>query len=168
MLKKVSIVAVGVLSGLSLTLASFAADVKIGVVDLQSLMTTSAQGKKLSKEMEDMMADSQKKMEKDGNELKAMMENFEKNKAVMSKDKIKDETAKINAKQVQLQQMRGQMQQQYMAKNQELMAKFTESAKVATASVAKSNGLDVVFPNNIILYAKSPKDITKNVAGQMK
>lgn len=152
-----------------LATVSFAsASPSIGVVNMKVLFQQSPEAKKLSKTLEDQFSGRKNDLSNLQNALQVRAQNFEKNKPTMSHAKAVAEQKAIDAQSAQLTQKSMQFRQDLYTAQNNAMDSFLNTAQGAVAAVAKSKNLDVVIPQNVVLYSSSNLDITNDVMKKLE
>ena len=146
----------------------FAADVaKIGVIDLQKILETSAAGKsiqaELKKENDKMMANLKKK----GAEIENIRKRLERESMVMGKEmreeKERESRIKINDFK--------SLQKKYRSSLQKLEASLMEQLKIdideIVKEIGKKGGYLLIINKFGVLYSPNSIEITDNVIGKL-
>jgi Skp family chaperone for outer membrane proteins len=140
----------------------------VGVVDMQQLMKQSPQVKKSSAQLNKEFASRKAKIIKLGKQLQANLKLYHKNKAVMNSKKLDSLKSKITAQEMQLRQAQTEFQRQAMAAQSKLMKKFRTDMIKSVKQIAAKEHLTLVLPKALVLYSQSTKDITSQVAREIK
>lgn len=140
------------------------ADTKIGVVDLQKALQSTADGKIALKEIEQDFNKKKKDFEKKESELRKLAEDLEKKKSVLSEDAL---TKKQNEFQQELLKYRedvAKSQIDIQKKQHDLAAPIIEKLKKITAQIGRDRGYAVIIENNPgLLYLSPGTDFTNEV-----
>lgn len=156
-------VAAAVILSASTTFAS-----GVGIVDMKKIFTTSPKVKQIKSELKHQFSPEKAKLDKMGKALQASLQNYQKNKAVMSKKDVATLQAKIAKQEMAFRQAQAGFQQTvFKAQNKQLGA-FMSNVKAAVKKIAEKEKLDLVLPKNDVLYVKSDSDITGKVLSEMK
>jgi outer membrane protein len=141
---------------------------QVGVVDMQSVFQTAPQVKKINDNLTSQFQDRKNKIVQMGEQLKADIKKYQKNKAVMSKNDLSSLETKITDEEAQLRQEQTKFQQDvYQAQNQQ-MAQFLEQVKGVVKTIAGQKKLEMVLPKNTVLYSQDGLDITSDVLANLK
>lgn len=143
--------------------AAMAQELKIGVIDMRTIVSTAPQAKdameKLKKEFkvrEDKIISTEKS-------LKEKAEKLQRNAAVMSEaDKGKLEK-EVMAGQRELQRLQTEFREDAGTRQQEEMKKIIEKVNAAVASVAKKENYDLVIQSEVVPFSSSKVNITDQV-----
>lgn len=163
-------IALGVVSvGLTLSLSSVAASSNgIGVVNMQDILHTAPQVKKINANLKKQFSDRKDKILSMAKSLQSDMSKYSKNKAVMSTKKSSALKSTISTQQTQLRTQQMKYQQDLIAAQNKAMKGFLGQLKSAVTKVASAKHLSVVFPKNSLLYSGSDSDITSAVLSKLK
>jgi len=147
---------------------SFAADVaKIGVIDFQKVLETSAAGKaiqaELKKENEKMAADLQKK----GAEIEKIQRRLERESMVMSKEmreeKEREQRIKVNDFKTLQKRYRSELQKVQVKLMQQLQTDVT----TITREIGKKEGYLLIMDKRGVIYAPQSVDLSDKLIRQL-
>ena len=140
---------------------SLAADVaKIGVIDLQKVLETSAAGKAIQAELktknDKMAADLQKK----GGEIEKISKRLERESMVMSKEmrdeKEREQRIKVNDFKTLQKRYRSELQKLQV----ELMQQLQTKINAVTQEIGKKEGYLLIMDKRGVIYAPTSVDLT--------
>ena len=143
---------------------ALAADVaKIGVIDFQKILETSAAGKAIQTELkaknEMMAADLQKK----GEEIEKISKRLEREAMVMSKEmreeKEREHRIKVNDFKSLQKKYRAELQKLQV----ELMQKLQTDLTAITADIGKKEGYLLIMDKRGVVYAPTSVDLTDKI-----
>lgn len=144
--------------------ASLAHAEKVGVVDMQKAIQSTAVGKKAKGELEGEFNKKKKELEKKEADLKKMGEDLEKKKSVLSEEALGKKQAEFQEEMLKYRDVVGKSQVEIQKKERELTAPILEKMKKVIAKVAKDKGYSVVIENSqMVLYAVPEADLTDDV-----
>lgn len=140
-----------------------AADLKIGVVNMQKVLTSSSAGKKAQSIIEQKMKSYDSTFKKDKDSLITMREEIEKKSSAWS-DTVKQQkfsdfqkkSAELGTKEREANQELRKLQERHV---QPVLQKLEDVIQ----NVAKSGQYDLILPSNTILFASGQHDITDQV-----
>ncbi|OGV38588.1 MAG: hypothetical protein A3F46_04865 [Legionellales bacterium RIFCSPHIGHO2_12_FULL_42_9] len=156
----------GVLLALMFTMSSvcaYAEGTKIGVVDLQKIMQTSAQMKAIQDKLEKEFKPRRDKLVAMEDGLKKDMEKFKRDSAVLTAMQRKDLEKKIVTTQQQFEREGQQYQQELSTAHNEAMEEFYNKIRSAIAKVAQSEAYDLVFQKDAAPFSVDKLDVTAKV-----
>jgi len=133
------------------SVASLAASVNVGMVDIQKIFKTSPQVQKINKDLDSQFSDRKQSLQKMAKDLKASIGKLQKNQTVMSSDnanKLKQSIVK---------------QESLFAAQNKAMKSFMDKVHAAAKAVAVQKKLDLVLSNNGVLYNRDNIDITSDI-----
>ncbi len=140
-----------------------AAELKIGVVNMQKVLTSSSAGKKAQSIIEQKMKSYDSTFKKDKDSLVTMRDEIEKKSSAWS-DTVKQQkfsdfqkkSAELGTKEREANQEIRKLQERHV---QPVLQKLEEVIQ----NVAKSGQYDLILPSNTILFASGQHDITDQV-----
>lgn len=141
----------------------FADGTKIGVVDLQKIMQTSAQMKTIQEKLEKEFKPRRDKLVAMEDGLKKDMEKFKRDGAVMSQSQKKELEKKIVTVQQQFEREGQQYQQELSTAHNEAMEEFYNKIRAAIAKVAESDKYDIVLQKDAAPFSSDKLDMTAKV-----
>ncbi|MGZ3744573.1 MAG: OmpH family outer membrane protein [Pseudobdellovibrionaceae bacterium] len=151
----------------SLVLASglvHAAEMKIGVVDMQKAIQSTAAGKKAKAELEGEFNKKKKELEKKEADLKKMGEDLERKKSVLSEEVLGKKQAEFQEEMLKYRDVVGKSQIEIQKKERDLTAPILEKMKKSIEKVAKEKGYTMVLENNqMVLFSTPESDLTNDV-----
>lgn len=154
---------------MSLTSAAvFAADTRIGVVDLQKIMQTSAQMKAIQEKLEKEFKPRRDNLIAMEEKLKTDMEAFKRDTAVLSQSQRRDLEKKIVSEQQQFERDGQQYQQELSTAHNESMEEFYSKIRAAIAKVAEAEKYDLVFQKDAAPFSADKLDMTAKVMQEIK
>jgi outer membrane protein len=142
-----------------------AQEMKIGLVDFQRALNEVEEGKAAKARLKGEFDEKQKTLDALQNELKAMKDNLEKQKLVLSQDALKQKETEYRDKFIELQKkladFRGELQQKE--------AQYTSDIIVALRQIVQEVGAKdkytLIFERgqDVVLYAPTAADLTPQV-----
>ena len=152
----------------SLLTAGLVAAPSIGVVNIQTLMTSAPQVQACQASLKKKFTPMQAKLEAKAATLQADIKNFQKNGPTLSKSDLATLQNKIQSEQGAFEQGQSELQQQATDAQQACMASFASVLKTAAAQVADKNDMTIVLPSNAVIYYAPNMDITNSVLDVLK
>ncbi|MBI2785067.1 MAG: OmpH family outer membrane protein [Legionella longbeachae] len=153
---------------MALLLSVFGASVyadpaKIGVVDLQKIMQTSSQIKEIQQKLEKEFKPRRDKLVAIEATIKADMEKFKRDSAVLSAAQKKEMEKKIVGAQQQFERDGQQYQQELSTANNEAMEGLYAKVRAAIAKVAKDEKYDLIVQKDAAPFSEQSLDVTDKV-----
>lgn len=140
------------------------AETKIGLVDMQKAIQSTAQGKKAKTELETEFNKKKKELEKKEADLKKMGEDLERKKAVLSEEVLGKKQAEFQEEMMKYRDVVAKSQADIQKKQADLTAPILEKMKRVIEKVAKEKGNTLVLENSpMVLFAAPDADMTADV-----
>jgi outer membrane protein len=141
-----------------------AAEAKIGVVDMQKAIQSTAAGKKAKAELEGEFNKKKKELEKKEADLKKMGEDLERKKSVLSEEVLSKKQAEFQEEMMKYRDTVGKSQLEIQKKERDLTAPILDKMKKAIEKVAKEKGYSMVLENSqMVLFSTADSDLTDEV-----
>jgi outer membrane protein len=143
----------------------YAADYKIGYVDLSKILNESPAAKAAQKKLEQEFTPRNKQLEAQAKKLNAKREKLQKEAEIMSGDQIESLKRKIVKSERDLQRDAKEAQEDFKLRRRDELGKIENRLKEVILSVAESGNYDMIFTNSDVTYAsdKSGINITEKV-----
>jgi len=140
----------------------FAADVKIGYVDMQKAIQETAAGKKAKKELEDEFNKKKKDLEKREADIKKMHEDFEKRSMAMNEDARMKKQNEIRGEMGKYQENAAKAQMEIQKKERDLTQPIVTRLRTLLEDIAKKEDYTVILEKaeNSVMWAKKEIDLT--------
>lgn len=155
-----------VLGALLVTLSSNAiAEVKVGIVNIQKVITTVSEGKAVMKTLKKSAETKQKELKSEEESIIKLQQSFQKQDLVLSeKAKIKKQQ-ELRAKITALQQKSMQYQKDFQKQESQLKQPILEKLKPIIDEISKSEKVSMTFEltSSPVVYAEKKVDITEKV-----
>ena len=140
----------------------------VGKVDIQNVLVSVKEGKKVRDQLKDEFEKKRKILDAEQEKIKKLQQDFSKQSLVMN-DKAKVEKEKeIQQKIIELQQKSLGFQKEIQEMEGKMKAPILERIKTIVDQVSKKSGVDVTFEMSTapVIYAKSEKDLTSEVISE--
>ncbi len=143
---------------------SVMAQAKVGRIDIQKVLLTVKEGKKVRAQLKKEFDKKQAEIKKEEDKIKKAQAEYQKKSKVMNdKARLKKERS-IQEMIITLQQKTQKYQQEIQSKEQTLKKPILERVRKIIDSVSKKGGYDLVFEVTASpVFAKNVKDITGDV-----
>lgn len=145
---------------------SMAADV--GVINMRTIFQSAPEVQQINASLKKEFAARREAIVSEGKQLQGDIQNYEKNKAVMSKADLSAAQKKISDQETQLRQKQVQFQQDLYAAQNKQMEAFMNKVRGIVKNIASEKKLTMVLPENAVLYSQDDMDITKEVLSKLK
>jgi outer membrane protein len=165
MKKMINKIACAVALGLTLlsTSAVQASDLKIAVIDMRQVLTTSAEAKAVQAKLKKEFGPREQELISRDKTFKEMIEKLQRNAAIMSAAERSKLEKDITTKQKELQTLQIKFQEDGTKRQQEEAQKLFDKIRKAINQVAVQNKFDMVLVNEAVPYFGNQKDITQPV-----
>lgn len=152
---------------MALSVSAAQADVKIGVVDMEQIMSKSTQADKLRKELETRFNPRKDEIQKQSKAFQDDLEKLKRDAAVMNKaDKAKLEE-KLNKQQQDIQQKQFALQREVMQAQNDASQKLIDGVRKVVKEVAAAEKINFVLIKQASIYNDDAADITSKVLKKM-
>lgn len=163
-MKKTLVAVLAVMMTVCLWSGAFAADMKIGIVDVMRAVNESDAGKKALAELETFAKSKEGEMGEKVRPIERLRSELEKQGTVLSKDARKAKEEELERLQREAQRFITDAQAEMKKKQENAYAPILKEVREIIASVAKQDGLTVVLEATVgILFADKSIDITEKV-----
>lgn len=154
-----------VAASLVVSSAAFAADSKVGFVDVQKAVQATAAGKKAKASMDTEYNKRKKELEKKNQDIVKMGQDLEKKKAVMAEEAFNRKVVEFQEEQLKFQKVVADNQLEIQKKEKELVEPILEKMKKVIDKVAAEKGFSVVLQKqgDNVLFAQKDADLTDAV-----
>lgn len=143
----------------------YAADIKIGYVDMQMAIQQTSTGKKAKVELEKAAKNKETELKRKESELKKKGEDFKKKESVYDEATKRKKQMELQKEFYDLQQLLGQSQNEIRQKEETMLKPIIEGLKKQIDSIAKKEGYTVILEkaDNLVLFAKDEINLTDKV-----
>ena len=149
------------------SLNSFAADLKIGVVSVERILTEAPQVEAVNSAMLERFGPQRDALKKAEKEVTKLQEDYKRNELVMTEDKLNALKKEIITKIQKLKQQEGLLSKEVgTVRNQEL-AELQQQVRGIIDDIAKNGKYSLVLSEGVA-YADPKLDITDTVLDKMK
>jgi len=136
----------------------------IGVVNIQKIVQSSSEGKKIQGDLEKEFNKKKKELESKESGLQEEQKDLEKKKSVLSDEAFGKKQDDFRKQMVQFQDLVSKSQMEMQKRQQELLGPFLDQVKKIVSRVAEEKGLSLVLedaPN--VIFANKASDVTDDV-----
>lgn len=139
-----------------------AAAVLVGKVDVQKVLTTVEQGKRVRDKLKKDFDKKQKQLKKGEDRIRKMQQELQKQSLVMNQKTKAKKEREIQEEILKLQKLTMDFQQEIQRREQKLKVPLLENVRTVVDEVSKKAGVDLTVETSTapIMYAKKSKDIT--------
>lgn len=149
---------------LTFSYSSFSA-VLVGLVDIQKIITTIKEGKKVQKTLEKSFNDKKAILKKEEDKIKKAQEDYKKQSMVLADAARANKERELQEMMMKLQNKTMEFQREIQKMEQDLKKPILEKLRPVIDEVSKANKVDLTFELSAapIVYAESKKDLTDDV-----
>lgn len=154
---------------LCLTLLTFSfssfAEVLIGLVDIQKIITSIKEGKNVQKSLEKSFNDKKAILKRDEDKIKKAQEDFKKQSMVLAEAARANKEREIQEMMMALQNKTMEFQRDIQKMEQDMKKPILEKLRPIIDEVSKESKVAMTFELSAapIVYAESKKDLTEDV-----
>lgn len=141
------------------------AEVKIGVINIQKVITTIGEGKNVMTTLEKSFKAKQKEIKTEEDSIKKLQQDYQKQSSLLSDKAKANKENEIRQKIAKLQQKTMEAQKEIQKQEKQLKQPILEKLKPVIDEVSKSKNLAMTFEvsTSPVVYAQSQVDITEEV-----
>jgi outer membrane protein len=147
----------------ALSFSAQADDLKIGVIDVRSIISTSKQAQAVSEKLQKEFAPREKDIAVADKAFQEKADKFKRDSAVMSESERTNTERDMLNLQRELQRKQAEFREDTSVRQQQEMQQFLEKVKTAVNSVAEKDKMDLIIHSDAVPYAKEKLDITQKV-----
>ena len=147
------------------SLSALAAEMKVGVVDIQEVVDTIEDGKKAKQEFEKAILDRKKDLETKEKDFKKLAEALEKQKLALSQQALDEKRRDLEEKRNGLMQEQMNAQMEMQKKEMDLKGKLFTKVRTVVEKVGKDGAYALVLEKaeGGVFYFANTLDLTKKV-----
>jgi outer membrane protein len=146
------------------SLAAWAAELKIGVVDPEAIVMDSAEGKRIQDAIKKKYEELGKPLGAKGQDLDRQVQEFQKQAGVMKEDARKRKEEELSKKVQELQRQKADSEKQLNQFQESQLSPLGKKMDQAIEQVAKDEKLDLVINKKMVVYqANKSLDINDKV-----
>ena len=141
---------------------------KIGVIDLDSTLSTTPAGKRANDAFEKTRKGKQAELDKKQEELKKADADLDKQKTVLKPDVYQSKRAELEKKFVELQQIYVKLERDLAGERTKLIQDLLKQASPKIEALAKAEGVNIIVDHEAVVWADKSVDLTAKLNEQMK
>jgi len=147
---------------------TYAADLKVGYVNLGSLLQESTAGQTANKKLEKEFKPRMDKLKNMNEKIKKLDKKLKKDGDVMSAAEKKKTARQITKLKRDFDRARTEANEDFQIRRNEVLGKLQKQASTVIMKIAKEQNFDLILPKSSIIYASKKIDITQQVLKQLK
>jgi len=144
------------------------AGLKIGVVDVMSLIEKSSQGEQARKTMEREFKPRETKLNSEKEEITKMRDHLAKEAEVMSEDEQKKQSKELVKRIEEVRGVEEKLRRDFNEARNEEMMKLQKSISEAIQSLAREEHFDLILSSEGVAFAAEAINVTAKVAGKLE
>lgn len=149
-------------------LTAVPADPKIGVIDMETTLSTTPAGKRAGEAFEKTRKTKQGLLDKEQNELRKAESDLLKQRAVLKPEAFEAKRQELEKKFVDLQQTYVKLERELAQDRAKMINDLLGQALPKIMAIAKAEGVTLVLDKSAILWADPAADLTQKLNAQMK
>ncbi len=154
-------------AGLFVADSSFAADIKVAVVDMQKVLLSSEVGKKAQKKLDEKAKALQAEMKKEADALAEMQKEIEKKSSVWDEEVKQEKIVAFQKKRRGLAMKEEDARLELKQLQDKVLAPIMQDLKDVIKKAGKEGGYEVILPKSMVLYHQDSADLTDAIAKQL-
>jgi len=143
--------------------AAISGDIKIGYVDLNKVQTQSKAGKDAIKNVEKMFKDKQAQLDQRQDELEKLLQELDKQAAVLKPDVKKQKEDKLQKDYKELQRFKSDSEDELNKKKAEIAKQLFDEIAAVINKFGKEEGYTLILERAVVLYAPEAVDVTDKI-----
>jgi outer membrane protein len=144
------------------------ANPKIGVIDIENTLSTTAAGKRANESFEKTRKAKQAELDKQQAELRKAGADLEKQQTVLKPDVFKQKREELEKKFVTLQQTYVKLERELAQDRTKLIQGLLKQAEPRIEKIAKAEGVTLILDQSATVWADPAVDLTKQLNAEMK
>jgi outer membrane protein len=141
---------------------------KIGVIDIDSTLSTTGAGKRANDAFEKTRKSKQIELDKKQEELKKADADLDKQKAVLKPEVYAQKRGDLEKKFIELQQVYVKLERSLAEERAKLIQDLLKQASPKIEAIAKAEGVNIILDREAVVWADKSVDLTALLNAQMK
>lgn len=141
---------------------------KIGVIDIDSTLSTTPAGKRANDAFEKTRKAKQVELDKKQQELKKADTDLDKQKAVLKPEVYAQKRGELEKKFIELQQVYVKLERSLAEERAKLIQDLLKQASPKIEAIAKAEGVNIILDREAVVWADKSVDLTATLNAQMK
>jgi len=141
---------------------------KIGVIDLDSTLSTTPAGKRANDAFEKTRKNKQAELDKKQEELKKADADLDKQKTVLKPEVYQQKRQDLEKKFVELQQIYVKLERDLATERTKLIQDLLKQASPKIEALAKAEGVNIIIDHEAVVWADKSVNLTAKLNEQMK
>lgn len=141
---------------------------KIGVIDLDSTLSTTPAGKRANDAFEKTRKTKQTELDKKQQELKKADADLDKQKSVLKAEVYAQKRQELEKRFIELQQVYVKLERSLAEERAKLIQDLLKQASPKIEAIAKSEGVNIILDREAVVWADKSVDLTAKLNAEMK
>jgi outer membrane protein len=141
---------------------------KIGVIDMDKVLSETAAGKRANEKFEKTRKTKQAELDDKQKELQKAAGDLEKQALALKPDVLKGKQESLQKQFVELQQHYVKLEKDLAAERTTLIQTLLRQASPLISEIAKAEGVNVIFDQNAVVWIDPAVDLTEKLNAKMK
>ncbi len=141
---------------------------KVGVIAIDSTLSTTPAGKRANDSFEKTRKAKQTELDKKQEELKKADADLDKQKAVLKPDVYAAKRQELEKKFVELQQVYVKLERDLAGERTKLIQDLLKQASPKIEALAKAEGVNIILDREAVVWADKTVDLTAKLNAEMK
>lgn len=141
---------------------------RIGVIDIESTLSTTPAGKRANDAFEKVRKQKQSELDKKQEELKKADADLDKQKAVLKPDVYAQRRGELEKRFVELQQTYVKLERSLAEERAKLIQDLLKQASPKIEALAKAEGVNLIVDREAVVWADKSVDLTPKLNAEMK
>lgn len=142
---------------------AFAADIKIGIVDLQKSLNDCEEGKRARATLEGRFDKAMQLIEQKKAQVQQAQEDLEAQRPMLSVGAVKEKEGELQKEMVEFQQLAMENQQEMSLMEQELTGGILQKLFKTAQAIGAAGGYNLIIEKQTVVYINGTTDITDQV-----
>jgi outer membrane protein len=145
--------------------SAVAAEIKIGIVDLQKALNESEAGKQAKKDLEEIIKAKQKLIDQKGREIEKLKEEIDKQASVLSEKALRQKQDELDRKMRDYKRFVQDAQDEVKRKEAQLTEEILKELRKVIDEIGKKENFTLILEKveGVVLYIDETVDITQKV-----
>ena len=167
MFNRIGVIATAVVLYLAAGFPAHAADVKIAVVNLQTVLETSTAGKAAQDQLKSQRDKLEADLKTKSNELQELEKRLQRDSMVMSKETREDKEREFRIKASDFQALQKKYRSDLQDLERELMGELQKDVSSLVTEIGKKEGYQLIISSIGVLYTQPSIDITARLVQEL-
>jgi len=141
---------------------------KIGIIDIENTLSSTAAGKRANDAFEKTRKAKQSELDKQQQDLKKAGADLEKQASVLKPDVFKQKREELEKKFVALQQTYVKLERELAQDRTKLIQGLLKQAEPKIAALAKAEGITLIIDQSATVWSDPAVDLTQKLNAEMK